>query len=254
MTHLTTYIYLPPGVPSGSVVREFLRHAFETYHWFRPVRYGRASLTGQLDPAHIDFDALVRAYEQHCDLTVTAQTDRDHIIIFPAKHADPPYTGKITWTTSIKEAAKPEWRANHLLQVLAMMQLVRSPLAQAGSGKDLDRKKWRLVPAPDGLSATESYTVRDYSEGLAGLFWRNFFGRPFVKMFGERLATLPSESMQSLGDSIALVQPYELPTLAGTPEGEECERQLVTHLGTECFYDHERHLKPTRLPELVVKP
>jgi hypothetical protein len=64
------------------------------------------------------------------------------------------------------------------------MQLVRSPLAQAGSNQDLERKKWRLVLDPDELSATERYTVRDYSEGLAGLFWRNFFGPPFVQMLG----------------------------------------------------------------------
>jgi hypothetical protein len=249
MKHLTTYIYLPPGVPPGSVIREFLRQAFEAYHWFQPVKYGRAALTGRLDPAHVDFDALVGMYERYSDLTVTAQTDRDHIIIFPAKPSDPPYTGKITWTTSIKKAVKPEWRANHLRQVFEVMQLVGSPLAQAGSNEDLDSKKWRLVPDPSGLSATERYTVRDYSEGLAGLFWRNFFGPPFVQMFGERLIALPSESKQELGDGIVLVQPYELPSLAGTPEGVERERQLIAHLGPECFYDHERQLKPTRRPE-----
>ncbi len=253
MKPLTTYIFLPPGVPPGSVIREFLRQAFETYRWLQPVRYGRAALTGRLDQGHLDLDALVRVYERHSDLTVAAQTDRDHIIIFPAKPDDPPYTGKITWTTSIKKAAKPEWRADHLRQVLAMMKLVQSPLAQAGSGEDLDSKKWRLVPEPDGLSATERYTVRDYSEGLAGMFWRNFFGSPFVQMFGGRLATLPGEFMQDLGEGIVLVQPYELPGQAGTPEGVGRERQLITHLNPECFYDHERHLKPTCRPELVMK-
>jgi hypothetical protein len=46
------------------------------------------------------------------------------------------------------------------------------------------------------------------------------------------------------------VQPYELPTQAGTPEGEARERQIIAHLGPECFYDHERHLKPTRVLDL----
>jgi hypothetical protein len=114
MRYLTTYICLPPRVLPGPVIREFLRQAFETYHWFQPVRYGRAALTGRLEPGHVDLDALVSAYERHGDLTVTARTDKDHVIIFPAKPGDPPYTGKITWTTSLGEAAKPEWRPNHL--------------------------------------------------------------------------------------------------------------------------------------------
>jgi hypothetical protein len=48
-----------------------------------------------------------------------------------------------------------------------------------------------------------------------------------------------------------LVQPYELPTQAGTPEGESRERQLISLLGADCFYEHERHVKPTRRPVLA---
>jgi hypothetical protein len=131
------------------------------------------------------------------------------------------------------------------------MKMLGSPLAWSGLDKDLDEKEWRLVADPDGVSATREFTVRDYSEGLAGLFWRNFLGPPFVRMFGERLTALPSEFKQDLGDGIVLVQPYELPSQAGTPEGVERERQLIAQLGPECFYDHERHVKPTRCPELT---
>ena len=152
--------------------------------------------------------------------------------------------------TSEKEARKPAWRASHLQQVLEVMRMVQSPLAQAGLDEDYDRKKWRLVTAPDGSYAEQEFTLRDYSEGLMGLVWRNFFGPPFVELFGERLASLSSEFKQDLGDGIVLVQPYELPTLASTPEGLARERQLIAHLGPECFYDHEHHLKPTRVPRL----
>jgi hypothetical protein len=72
-----------------------------------------------------------------------------------------------------------------------------------------------------------------------------------VRLFGERLATLPPDTQQELGNGLVLVQPYELPAQAGTPEGEARERELIAHLGPECFYDHERHLKPTQLPELT---
>jgi hypothetical protein len=249
LIHLTTYFSLPPGIPSGSVIHQFLHRIFEDYGWFQPVKYGRASLRGRLDPDHIDFNALVTLYERYQDITVTARTDRDFLIIFPSKW-EYPYTGKITWATSAAEAKKSSWRAAHLRQVHEIMKMLGSPLARAGLDTDLDAKQQRLVTDPSGLFATETHTIRDYSEGLAGVFWRNFFGPPFVQMFGERLATLPSGFKQDLGEGIVLVQPYELPGQAGTPEGIESERQIIAHLGSECFYDHERHLKPTRRPEL----
>ena len=131
------------------------------------------------------------------------------------------------------------------------MRLVGSPFAYSGLEEDVARKRSYWAPAPDGVGEIETFTVRDPSEGLAGLFWRNFYGPPFTRLFGERLASLPADTRQDLGGGITLVQPYELPTQAGTPEGEARERELIAHLGPECFYDHSRHLKPTRLPELA---
>jgi hypothetical protein len=91
-------------------------------------------------------------------------------------------------------------------------------------------------------------------EGLAGLFWRNFFGPPFTRLFGERLLSLPPGTHQDLGGGLVLVQPYEQPSQAMTPEGDAAEARLITVLGPECFYDHERHRKPTRLPVLTPGP
>jgi hypothetical protein len=249
--YLSTYIDLPPGVPPGRVMHEFFRLAFEEYQWFRPVRFGRAHLNERLDPKHIDYDALVAYYEEYKSITVTARTDRDYFMVFPARPDYPPYTGAIVWETSVTEARKPSWRAAHLRQVHELMRMLGSPLVLAGQAEDFDRKTRRLVPCEDGFGREEVFTVRDYGEGLAGLFWRNFYGPPFTRMFGERLATLPADIWNDLGDGITLVQPYESPTLAGTPEGEARERELIAHLGPECFYDHERHLKPTRLPRLA---
>jgi len=61
---------------------------------------------------------------------------------------------------------------------------------------------------------------------------------------------MPAECRQELGDECVVIQPYEFPTQAGTPEGDARERQLISLLGPECFYDHERLVKPTRRPEL----
>jgi hypothetical protein len=250
LRHLTTRISLPPGTPPGAIVREFLRRAFEEYRWFRPTRFGRAFIDKPLDPECIDYDALATYYERYQNITVAARTDRDFLLIFPAKDTDRIHTGGITWDTSVTEASRRTWRAAHQKQVMEVMQLFSSPFARSGEDSDIERKTRRIVPNPDGFGSTRESTVRDYSEGLAGLFWRNFFGPPFVRMFGERLASLPAEFKQDLGGGIVLVQPYELPTQAGTPEGDALERRIISHLGPECFYDHERHLKPTRVPQL----
>jgi hypothetical protein len=130
------------------------------------------------------------------------------------------------------------------------MSLMGSPLAQSAPEDDLSRKTERWVPLPGGLGQEQVLNVRGYSEGLAGLYWRNFFGAPFLRLFGDRLDTLPPECRQELSDELVLVQPYELPTQAGTPEGDARERQLISLLGPECFYDHQRHVKPARRPEL----
>lgn len=255
MEHLETFIGLPAGVPSSSWTREFLQRVFEQYGWFQPVRYGYASLKKRIDPERIDYNALIAFYDEWKSITVAARTDRDYMLFDPARPGVPPFTGSIIWKTAAKEANTPAWRAAHLRQVVEIMHRVDSPLAQAGIAEDFQRKNWRLVSAEDGVGQQEVYTVRDYSEGLAGVCWRNFFGPPFVRLFGERLDSLPPGcTKEELEGGIVLVQPYELPTLAGTPEGLDRERALIEHLGPECFYDHERHLKPSRLPELPPAP
>lgn len=255
MRYLDTKISLPPGVPSTALVCRLLRLIFEEYRWFRPVRFGMAVMDGKLDPARVDYDALGAFYEERSTLFVAARTDRDFISFFPAKpYGDSapeyPHAGNISWSTSVKEADKSTWRDKHLRQVQEIMTLVGSPLAQTGTEEDIFRKTRRIVPSPDGVGQVQQVLVRDYSEGLAGLYWRNFLGPPFIRLFGDRLDTLPAECRQELSDELVLVQPYELPTQAGTPEGDTRERQLISLLGPECFYDHERHVKPSRHPEL----
>ncbi|WNG61247.1 hypothetical protein F0U59_45960 [Archangium gephyra] len=130
------------------------------------------------------------------------------------------------------------------------MRLVNSPLAEASLDEDVERKTWRLVPADDGHGSIGTFTVRNYSAGLSGLFWRSFFGPPFVRMFGERLASLPEHCRKPLGEELVLVQPYELPSDSGTEQGDARERELIGQLGSGCFYDHVHHTPPTRLPAL----
>jgi hypothetical protein len=104
------------------------------------------------------------------------------------------------------------------------------------------------------MGTIQTFTLRDPSEGLAGLFWRNLFGPPFTRLFGERLLSLPPGTHQDLGAGLVLVQPYEQPSQAMTPEADAAEARLITVLGPECFYDFQRHQKPTRLPVLTPDP
>jgi hypothetical protein len=253
LRYLKSTIALPPGCPPSAVVREFLRLVFEKYRWFVPMRYGWfATWDQKIEPNHIDYDALVALYEEHRSLCIAARTDSDYICIFPARDDSRPYTynGRIIWDASAKWASKPAWRAAHVEQVAEIMRLVNSPLAEASLGEDVERKTRRLIPAEDGLGSIETFTLRNYSAGLSGLFWRNFFGPPFVRMFGERLASLPEDCRKPLGEELVLVQPYELPTEAGTAQGDARERALIEQLGPGCFYDHVHHTPPTRLPAL----
>jgi hypothetical protein len=248
--YLETFIHLPPGPLSVDVARDVLQLALEVYRWFPPVRYGFASMRERLDPERIDYDALLSFFEEEQLLCVGGRTDQRFMWLFPSRPGNLLHSGKIIWATSLKDGAKTPWRGAHWQQVAEVMRRVGSPLAVAADAKDIERKTNRLVPAPDGIGMMEEFTVRNYSEGLAGLFWRNFYGPPFVRMFGERLGSLPGEFKHDLGDGVVLVQPYELPSQAGTPEGTARERELIAHLGPPCFYDHEQHTRPTQVPAL----
>ncbi len=248
MRHFETEIELPPGLLPTTVVREFLRLGLEQYRWFTPMRYGTGTLRHELDPKHIDFDALLAFYEERECLCIAAKTDQDFFYLSPARPESQRRIGRLNLHTRPKSANKPAWRAAHIEQVTELMRLLRSPYAFAGLDEDIESKTQRLVPEEVGQRL--DFTVRNYSEGLAGLFWRNFFGPPFVRMFGERLASLPAEYRQDLGNGLVLVQPYALPSDAGTEQGNAQERSLIEHLGPECFYDHSRHLKPSRVPVL----
>jgi hypothetical protein len=246
---LKSEIALPPGLLSRAVVRELLRLILEEFRWFVPARYGGPALDHVFLRGAIGVEAMLDHYEDWNYLYVAATTDRDYIAIEPSKLEESyPYTGGVTWTTSGSLASRPTWRTAHEVQVKQLMKLLGSPLAYTALRDDIESKTRGLVPEESWLK--QVITVRDYSEGLAGLYWRNFFGPPFARMFGERLHALPPEHRRDLGDGVVLVEPYPLPGDADTDEGRSRERALIEQLGPECFYDHERHVLPTRRPEL----
>jgi len=246
--NLETQIHLPPEAPSSAGARGLLSLVFDEFQWFVPARYGDADLSEPVPSGRPMLDALMAYYEEHGHLCVAAKTDQDYLWLFPCESSPTPYQGSIIWVTSAAPTRRASWRAAHATQVLDLMHRLQSPLALSTLEEDFKRKNQRLVP--EGIGLKRIPTVRDYSEGLAGLVWRNFYGAPFVRMFGPRLDALPPECRQPRGEDLVLVQPYELPTEAGTEAGIARERELISLLGPECFYDHEHHTLPSRRPIL----
>ena len=245
---LDTYIHLPPGPISSEVLRQFLRLVFDEFRWFAPVRYGSVSTKEKVLPGVLNAEPLVSYYEENTTLWISSRTEKEFIWVRPSKPSSPPHHGKLIWVASAKSALKAPGWTSHAQQVAAVMRLVQSPLAWCALENDIQLKTQRLEP--EGIGSKLTFNLRDYSEGLPGLFWRNFYGPPFLRMFGERLDSLPAGCRQNLGEDLVLVQPYELPTEAGTESGMARERELISLLGPECFYDHEHHTPPTRRPVL----
>ncbi|NOK12738.1 hypothetical protein [Corallococcus exercitus] len=247
---LDTTFTLPPGVPSTGTVRELVHRFFADGRWFQPVRYGGVGMRERFEPGASVPDALVDHYDEFKSFFIGAKTDRDFIYFSPERHGKYPFAGVFGWVTSVVEARKTGWREAHLRQVVEIMHLLGSPLAQSGLDDDFERKNYRLVPTEYGFGSERVFNVRDYSEGLSGLYWRNVFGTPFVDLFGPRLDAIPASQRQSLDGGLVLVQPYELPTQAMTPEGDAAEAQLIATLGREAFFDLPTLTKPTRVPDV----
>lgn len=242
-----TEICLPPGVLPRAMVREILRLVFEELRWFAPGRYGSSSMKHIALPGEMGVDGMLAYYEEHRTLFIGNRSMREFIFLHPGRHVDYPFVGGLSWTTREAPVAKQAWRKAHVRAVARLMKVLNSPLAYAALHEDIHGKRYRVVPREVGLE--EVVTVNDYGEGLAGLYWRNFFGPPFVRMFGERLRSLSPDVRTDVSDELVLVESYPLPKDADTEEGKARERALIEQLGPECFYDHQRHELPKRRPD-----
>jgi len=202
---------------------------------------------------HLPLDAFVNACKgkqehfNHCLMVM--KSDHEFLTLSITKPDEEfRYVGSLDWVTRASFSAKKAWREAHAVQVARLMKLLRSPYGFAALSSDEERKTHRLVPHENGIGSSLESTVRDYSEGLAGVFWRNFYGPPFVELFGDRLKALPPGTFTDQGDGVVLVQPYPLPSDAETPQGQQQEAHLLSLLGPEHFYDFQTHSLPKRRP------
>jgi hypothetical protein len=242
----TEVVFLPEKL-TPSKARECLRLALEEFRWLRPSWFERPAR--RIDPDRIDYAPLLERFETMGSVTVHARRDEEEFLTLSTSRAGHlKRTGSLLWVTPLEKASQASWRKAHCEQVEALMRLLDSPLGWSARSDDVHVKVNRLVEQEVGQQLEP--TVRDCGEGLAGLFWRNFYGEPFVRLFGERLERLPAECVVRLGGGRLLVQPYELPGEAGSEQARARERAFIHLLGSECFYDHERQQKPTRWPDL----
>jgi hypothetical protein len=80
----------------------------------------------------------------------------------------------------------------------------------------------------------------DVSNALPGLYWLNFFGRPYRDLIGrERLLGAPAYATAELDDGILLCVDADARDW-DTPVHGEIERRILEHLGPQYFFSR-RH-------------
>jgi len=257
MSQLDTEIRLKPGHVPRDIIREVLRLILEEFRWFIPARHSGTGVgkDRRFKRGRVSLDALVSFYLDTEPALIRVielfegSEAKDFLFVNTVRESfKHPYAGSLIWCTRVAFAADGDWAVNHLHQVATLMRLLESPLAITAHTDDVEAKHHRMVKADVGLE--QVFNLRDYSEGLEGVYWRNFYGPPFVELFGNRLSQLPAGTRQELEGGIVLVQPYALPTDAFTEAGKAREREFIQLLGPECFFDHGQLRPPTRRPRL----
>ena len=216
MRYFKTFIRPPGGgVPSDSLVGVNPSGA-SSRSTSCSGRRERVCLLGreEIEPESMDYRAplLMEFYAARKSLIVAARTDQGFCcsIWNPAAPGIPPFTGSIIWETSAHESTKPSSACN------TPSTDIRSDAAgwgrawlRQGLTRTLSKKHSGSYPIQ---TASESgvYTVRDYSEGLEGMYWRNFLGLPSCGCWASACnRCLPAAVREELGGGIVLVQPYE---------------------------------------------
>lgn len=90
---------------------------------------------------------------------------------------------------------------------------------------------------------------RDFGRFLPGLFWLNFFGRPYRRLLGdERLRSAPGRRAVGVGDGV-LIELHEDPLAWDTPQYVACEQGVRDYLGPELFYSRTEPDRATVVPQ-----
>jgi hypothetical protein len=90
---------------------------------------------------------------------------------------------------------------------------------------------------------------RDFGRSLPGVFWLNFFGRPYRELVGlDRLRSIPGREVTEVDDGVLAVLSDD-PRDWDTPGYAAVEQQVRTHLGEELFFSKSDPERVGLVPE-----
>lgn len=79
----------------------------------------------------------------------------------------------------------------------------------------------------------------DVSRHLPGLYWLNFFGKPYCDLMGrERLLSAPGAEVREVADGI-LLRLADDPREWASPEYRAIERRVLDHIGSQYFFSRD---------------
>lgn len=88
----------------------------------------------------------------------------------------------------------------------------------------------------------------DASRHLPGIYWLNFFGKPYCDLIGrERLLSAPAAEVREVGDGV-LVRLADDPRKWASPEYKAVERRVLDHIGPQYFFSKDDPQRPTDAP------
>jgi hypothetical protein len=88
----------------------------------------------------------------------------------------------------------------------------------------------------------------DVSKHLPGIYWLNFFGKPYCDLIGQqRLLTCPAESVQELDNGVFISLSTQS-TEWDTEWYRDREAQIIEHLGGQYFFDRRNPTRTTVAP------
>lgn len=94
----------------------------------------------------------------------------------------------------------------------------------------------------------------DVSRYLPGLYWLNFFGRPYCALMGkERLLTAPAHKTKEIDSGVLLLLAAD-PKAWNTPEYSASEKRVLSHLGDQHFFNPREPQRGTIAPDFGLEP
>lgn len=89
----------------------------------------------------------------------------------------------------------------------------------------------------------------DASKHLPGLYWLNFFGKPYCDLIGrDRLLSAPAAETREVNEGV-LLRLFDDPRKWASPEYKAVERRVLDHIGPQYFFSKDQLNRKTTAPD-----